>query len=316
MQAPVVLFTYKRPALTLKTLEHLRNNVGASSSTLIVFSDGPKDNSSPQEKKEVNEVRQIIRREKWCGEVRIIESDRNKGLADSIIDGVTEVVEKFGTAIVLEDDLISSKYFLEYMNEALQRYANDEKVMQISGHNFPVGNVPAHSSFFLRHATTLGWGVWARSWKYFDRAAAGYHELKTNPDLALRFNLNGAYSFTKLMLLQMEEKSVDSWGIRWLWSVFRNNGLTLFPDKTLIKHLESNAGATHVSGSYAFAEPDFDVNYRVENFPSGVAPDDEQFSKFKTYLKEAVAGKRSDNAPLPSNGIVDKVLNKIFKNKR
>lgn len=314
MPAPVVLFTYRRPLHTLRTLEHLRNNVGSDKSVLYVFSDGVKENGGPNEAKDIAQVRKVIRSQQWCKEVHIIESVQNMGLANSIINGVTQIVDQFDKAIVLEDDLISSKYFLQYMNEGLDRYKDEERVMQISGHNFPVGNIATGTSFFLRHATTLGWAVWKRSWKYFDKDASGYTELKNNPDLANRFDLDGAYGFTRLMLLQMETNKVDSWGIRWLWSVFKNNGLTLFPDKTLIKHIESMEGATHVSGHYAFAEPDFDVNYKIEHFPDVIVPDEQQLDKIKSYLKEAMNKNNGKQPPSQSNifkTIIHKILNTI-----
>lgn len=128
--APVTLFVYKRLDLTKKTINSLLKNPEASGSDLIIYSDAPK---SGKDKQQVDEVRAYLKTITGFNSVIIYESPVNKGLAASVIGGVTEVVNKYGRAIVLEDDMLVSSHFLKYMNDALELYKDDENVVSIHG---------------------------------------------------------------------------------------------------------------------------------------------------------------------------------------
>ena len=129
MLAPIVLFVYNRPNHTQKVIDALKNNPEAKDSELFVYCDGAKENASEIEKKQIEETRKIIRGIMGFKSVTMIESKENKGLACSIIEGVTEIVKKFDKIIVLEDDIVTSKGFLNYMNTALNIYKNNKKIM-------------------------------------------------------------------------------------------------------------------------------------------------------------------------------------------
>ena len=168
--APIVLFVYNRPWHTEQTLEALSANKEVQESILYIYADGPKENTTSEELEKIAQVRKVLRNKQWCKEVKIIESVNNKGLADSIIEGVTTVVNNHGKVIVLEDDIVVSTGFLKYMNDALNLYENEEKVMHISGYMFPVKErLP--ETFFYKQASCWGWATWANRWE----------ELKTSP---------------------------------------------------------------------------------------------------------------------------------------
>ena len=136
MFAPIVLFVYNRPLHTQQLLDSLANNKEAIECDLYVYCDGPKNLSEEEHYKKIKETRNIVNNEKRFKTVTIVEQPKNKGLANSIIDGVTEILKRYETVIVLEDDLIVSPYFLYYMNESLQRYKHNSKVGQIGACNF------------------------------------------------------------------------------------------------------------------------------------------------------------------------------------
>ena len=165
--APVVLFVYNRPGHTIQTLEALSQNRNAYKSTLYIFSDGPKADANVEEHTRIEQVRQVIRLKQWCKEVIIRESDDNIGLADSIVNGVTEVVTKHNKVIVLEDDVITSTGFLEFMNDALDLYEEEEKVMHISGYMYPHEKDLPETFFFNVPYPGGGWATWYRAWKNF-----------------------------------------------------------------------------------------------------------------------------------------------------
>lgn len=145
--APLALFVYNRPEHTRKTVEALQANLLAPHTPLFVFCDAACDELA---REGVERVRDYVARISGFASVTIISRERNLGLANSIIDGVSMLCERFGRAIVLEDDLPTSPHFLTFMNDGLDTYASDERVQSVCGYMYPVGLDTDAPSFFLR----------------------------------------------------------------------------------------------------------------------------------------------------------------------
>ncbi|PXV64122.1 hypothetical protein CLV62_11180 [Dysgonomonas alginatilytica] len=277
--APIVLFVYNRPWHTRQTLEALANNSLAKDSVLYIYADGARTNASDDVLKEVYEVRRIIREKKWCGEVHIIESEVNKGLASSIIDGVTDIINQYGKIVVLEDDIVTSVGFLQYMNDALQLYQNVDRVMHISGF-VPVttGADRLLETYFLRFMSCWGWATWKRSW---DQVILDIDYLfKTIPlqrDYKA-FNLNGAINLYR----QIEDNyhgNINTWAIRWYSTIFLKKGLCLYPRYSMVDNIGIDLSGEHCSSP--------DDRYNVELAKSiKVEPVKIKESKYgKEYLR-------------------------------
>lgn len=284
--APIVLFTYNRPEHTRITLEYLQRNLLADRSTLYIFCDGPKENASDSVLKRIAKVKKIIRAQKWTQDVHIIDSEKNKGLATNVIEGVTKIVNEHGRAIVLEDDLRIGKWFLTYMNEALDRYEDNEKVKQISGFLFPIGIEARNEAMFLPITNTIGWGTWKAAWNEIDLEAKGAERLKTDSAFRKAFNLGGIYNYTKMLFDQIERDDNGSWAIFYWWSVFTKGGITLFPDYPLIQHNDFDASGTHPSDYDHFDYPNWQDDYKIETFPETIAANESVFVKHKSYIKK------------------------------
>lgn len=265
MNAPIALFVYNRPVHTRRTVEALLKNEPAAESDLFIFSDAAK---RPEVAESVCRVREYIRTITGFKSITIVDRDRNWGLANSIIDGVTSVVNRYGRVIVLEDDLVTSMYFLEYMNTALERYQAEDRVMQVSGHVFPIRVHGETDAVFLPMTTSWGWATWARAWKHFDPKSTGYAQLKGDAKLRKRFNLDGAYDYFSMLEAQLAGR-VDSWAVRWYLSVFMRGGLTLFPVKSLVENCGFDGSGTHCGeGECA---PVLSQDFTVNVFPPVVA---------------------------------------------
>jgi len=166
MMAPIVLFVYNRPAHTERTLSALKKNTLAQESDLIIYSDAAKTEAAFDA---VADVRRIIRDTTGFRSVTVREAQSNKGLAASIIDGVTSVINEYGSAIVLEDDIETSPYFLKFMNDALSKFQGDERVWHISGWNYPIDLEGLPETFFWRVMNCWGWATWADRWRAFEK---------------------------------------------------------------------------------------------------------------------------------------------------
>lgn len=277
--APIALFVYKRPNHTRQTLEALAECALAGQSKLFIFSDGPK---TAADEASVAEVRRIAKERAWCGEVDVVEQERNRGLAASVIGGVTDLCEKYGRVIVLEDDLVVAPNFLTYMNEALDRYVDEPSVMQISGHMFDVELVLDDDAVFMPFVSTWGWATWSRAWAHFDPDMSGYEKLRTDAARRKRFNLGGAYDYFDLLERQ-RSGAVDSWGIRWNLSVFDSDGIVLYPKKSLVDNRGFDGSGTHCSATDGGSSSGLGT-VSVERFPQA-SVDARLYAPVLNYLR-------------------------------
>ena len=260
--SPIALFVYNRPAHTRQTVTALQKSGLAAKSDLFVFSDAPK---TPEAAAAVRQVRDYIRTIDGFRTLTIIERRENYGLALSIIDGVTKLTEERSRVIVLEDDLITSPYFLEYMNTALSRYESEDRVMQISGYMFPVRPEIKEDALFLPFVTSWGWATWGRAWRYFDRAEENFSQILGDAKTRMQFDLNGHYKYSKILQAQ-QEKKVDSWAIFWYVSVFMRKGLSLFPKRTFVKNLGFDGTGVNCAVRKLDQE-ELDLEYRAVILP-------------------------------------------------
>lgn len=240
--APVLLFTYNRPSHTRQTLEALMNNELCDETELFIFSDGYKDNS---DKKEVLKVRKLIHSIGGFKKIHIKENQHNIGLARNIIDGVTGIINEYGRVIVLEDDLITAPHFLTFMNEALDKFEDEEKIGHIQGFCFPIKGLP--ESFLIKWTGSWGWATWKRAWEKFNpNGQELLNELKRRK-LSRQFDFNGKYPFTRMLKRQVNGEN-DSWAIRWNATLFLSDMLSLNAGRSLVQNIGFDGSGIH-SGS-------------------------------------------------------------------
>ncbi|MCS6820654.1 MAG: methyltransferase, TIGR04325 family [Microscillaceae bacterium] len=243
--APIVLFIYNRADILDRTLNTLSRNVLAKESILYIYADGAKENATEKDREKIQQARAVAKSKQWCKEVHIIEREKNLGLSNSIIAGVTEVINKHGKVIVLEDDLELSPYFLKYMNDALNMYEKEPKVWSIGACNFFSTYSHTPETFFIPIPDCWGWATWADRWQYFEPDSKKLLQQLKDRKLEEDFNLYGTYDFIGMLQAQAEGK-ISSWAIRWQAQAYLHNALTLYPKYSLTNHLASNE-ATHAA---------------------------------------------------------------------
>ena len=237
--APIALFAYNRPKHLQRTIEALQANLLSKKSNLIVFSDGAKNEAvAPQ----VGEVRRYLKSVDGFCSVTVIEQKTNKGLADSIIGGVSEVIKEFGKIIVLEDDILVSPHFLDYMNEALNLYEDTDKVGSVNAYMYPIKDLP--ETFFMRASDCWGWGTWQRAWRLFVGDGAYLLEKIIKNDLVEVFDFYNSYPYLQMLKDQIKGKN-DSWAIRWTASLLLEGKLGLYPGKSLTWNAGLDASGVH-----------------------------------------------------------------------
>jgi len=263
--APVVLFTYKRLPILKRSIESLLLNKECSLTDLIVYSDGPKTKSDEEG---VNSVRVYLKKLKGFKSITFIFRDKNLGLAESFIQGITETFVTHEKAIFLEDDNFVSKHFLSFMNDALNHYKNNEKVICISGYSMPI-KPEQKEPYFVRGAETWSMGTWRRGWKYFCADAKKLASDIEARGLSKKFDEDG-FGFGQTLQNQIRGK-VDSWGVRWQASAFLNGLYCLYPHIPLCISIGFGVDSVHCSEySPSFRKPEDLSIYPITDFPNEV----------------------------------------------
>lgn len=303
--APIAVFGFRRPRHLQRTLEALSRNPESAKSKLTIFCDGARDSS---DEALVAEVRAIAKSSLWCGDVEVVERSANMGLANSIIDGVTRLCSEHGQVIVVEDDLEVAPTFLDYMNRALKRFAEDERVMQVSGYMFPITANVGRRPFLLPLTTSWGWATWQRAWQAFDPGSDDNAKLLNDPRKRLLFDLNNAYPYARMLESQQSGK-IDSWAIRWYRTVFLRGGLVLYPPHSLVNNFGFDGSGTHcgtVTGCdrVLLAEP-------FDEFLPETSVDEAMLARVATHLAQTGTNGPAITPARRYRGVVDGVLSRL-----
>ena len=250
--APIVLFAYDRPDHLNKTINALRNNRFASDSHLFVFVDGPKTNASGDLINRIREVRNIVEKINGFAKVEYHFADSNIGCRDSIINGISYVLNKYSSVIVLEDDIITSPAFLSYMNSALDVYAKRPTVFSISGHSHSPSKfqVPAdydYDVFASPRVFNWGWGTWADRWFSTDWSMGYYNDFMNRPYEKMAFNRSGD-DMVRMLTDEYEGRS-SAWDIQFTFHHFRNNALSIVPCISYTYNIGMDGSGTHCYNS-------------------------------------------------------------------
>lgn len=252
MLAPIVLFVYNRPWHTVQMLNALSENQLADQSELYVFCDGPKSNATAKELENIQKVRTIVQQKSWCKDIKIKAYDSNVGCRDIIINGISEVFCKYNKVIVLEDDIITSPTFLNYMNAALNHYENRKSVFSISGHSHSPEKyqIPADYEYDVYVSPRIfnwGWGTWSDRWNQTDWSFNYYDAFIKSPFQIDAFNRCGE-DLVKMLKEEYDGQS-SAWDIQFTFAHFMNHAVSIVPCIPFTKNIGLDGSGTHCSNS-------------------------------------------------------------------
>jgi hypothetical protein len=259
--APIVIFTYRRLQSLKVLINSLHRNPEAIHSEVFIFCDGARGKGDQHDVEQVQQFAQSI---EGFARVHCQISERNHGLANSVIKGVSEVYSKYTKAIVIEDDLEVSSNFLAYMNQALDRYESESKVYSISGYSFDLKKPRDYTSdvYFLNRGWSWTWATWKERWEQVDWNVADYSSFSANTVQQKEFAKMG--SDVNAMLRKQMEGKIDSWAIRWVYQQFKCGGLTVYPVVSKVYNHGFDQVATHNVGSNRRYITELDKSDKVE----------------------------------------------------
>lgn len=292
--SPIILFACNRPCHTKKTIDALIENSEHKLSDFYIFLDIPKSIDSLGDYAKVKEIIYSYVNSSFKS-VSIIERSRNFGLAENILDGVGRVIDKHGKAIVLEDDIVVSNVFLKFMNDALNKYENNEKIWHISGWNYPVNfEGDASECFFWGTMNCWGWGTWKSRWVSFQKEPDNLVKNWSRKKIK-KFNLDGVENFWSQVVNNHNEK-INTWAVFWYATIFENKGLCLNPKISLVENIGLDGSGTHCNDEDIYKG---EVGKKSPLLPDEVFVDERCVSLIKDFY-------RSNQYPLWK-----KVVNKI-----
>ncbi len=281
MYSPIALFTYERLEILKKTINYLKKNLLSPKTDLFIFSDGPKDNVNS---KNIKEVRDYLEKVSGFNSITIIKRKSNIGLEQNLIQGLEYIFKNHDRVIVLEDDIRTSKYFLKYLNDSLNKYENEKKVCQISGYSFLENYSKRYGLddfYFIKGADCLAWGTWKDRWDLFTNDASSLSTEISKNKLISKFNRDNNYNYFKMLLDKSRQKN-NSWAICWYAKNFLENKYTLYPLKSLASHLGNDKNATNYIPSQ---NDSLEVIIHEKPLKVNKIPVNEKINTFNAYNK-------------------------------
>ena len=271
--APIVIFTYKRLDTLQKAIESLKSNELATQSLLYIYSDAAR---SDNDVTGVTEVRNYLKTINGFKNIEIIQAVNNIGLANSIINGVSDIINRYGKIIVLEDDLILTPNFLTFMNEALNYYQNNSKVYSISGFMFDIksdNNWP-YDIFFTKRHCSWGWAMWKDRWNEIDWAVPDFFSFLASKKKQKEFDEIGS-DLSSSLIKQMNGQ-INSWAIRCNYHQFLKQTYTVYPLKSKVINLGFGENATHTTQRFNKykAVLDDELKYSFNFVPEAIVNND------------------------------------------
>ncbi len=275
--APIILFVYKRLAHTAQVITSLQANKEAASSELYIYSDAAK---SVSDEAEVNAVRSFAGKVTGFKAAHLHVFDKNQGLASAITQGVSAVIAKHGRVIVLEDDVIVSPSFLEYMNNALNKYQHQKTIWHISGWNYPIKTTAIHTDvFFLRTMNCWGWGTWDDRWQHYEKNPHKLLNSWSTSDIKA-FNLDHHVNFWSQVKKNAQGK-LNTWAIFWYSTIFSHQGLCVNPTHSLTLNIGHDGSGENCGSIDYYARKLSDQ--RIQTWPNELKENPHAISAIKQY---------------------------------
>lgn len=245
MNSPIVMFVYNRADHFTQTYNALSRCKEAKYSPLFIFSDGAKSEKGQAAVQECRDAVHSIENNGDFKSVTIVEAPENRGLAASVISGVTKVINEYGRAIVIEDDCVASPYLLSYMNGCLDYFEKDKSIGAVAGYTpeipFPVNFTD--DIFTAYRSCSWGWATWADRWQNVDWQLEHFSDFYKHPSLIRRLNSNGADRFIRLY--RQSKGNGQSWSVRFGAHLVRNNMLTVYPKYSYISNIGCDESGVH-----------------------------------------------------------------------
>jgi hypothetical protein len=273
--SPIAVFAYNRPLHVNRLIDSLLSNELFSRSPVFIYCDGPRD---LDDQDAVAQTRSVAH-QRLGSHAQIVESEDNKGLAQSIIAGVTDLCRRYGRVIVLEDDLVLHPRCLDFLNAALRHYADDAAIYHVNAYRYPLP--PASTPNFSRLVSSWGWATWQRAWINFEPDATKLERRIREADLISVMDFEGTFPYYN-MLQNQAKGEIDSWAIRWYASTLLRGGFAICPNVSQVSNYGFDNTGVHCGVSSIF---NVELGTASEDWPPQVAEDMLTYRQMQAFFR-------------------------------
>ncbi len=240
-ETPILLLIFNRPDTTGKVFNLLRE---INPAKLFISGDGARSNKT-SEKGKVEQTREITKAIDWECDVKYNFSDINLGCKKGVSSGINWFFENVSSGIIIEDDVLPDKSFFGFCGNMLEKYKDDEQVMHIGGANFQDGIKRGEGSYyFSKLCHVWGWASWARAWEKYN-VRIDDEETEIDNVLNNTFAEKGLRDYYRKYILRVKSEQLDTWDYQWAYSIWKNNGVSIIPNKNLTTNIGFGGDATH-----------------------------------------------------------------------
>lgn len=266
MKAPIIIFGFNRPHSLFRLIESLRTNPTYNDREIFVYIDGHRNE---EEKENVDQVEDIALKLTK----NVVRSKTNKGLARSVIDGISEVISKYGRVIVLEDDLVLMPGCLNYMDEALNIYESDQRIFSVCAYGLKVKRPKNYNGdvYLGIRSSSWGWATWKDRWQSIDWEISDWNELISSKQKQKAFNLGGSDMFG--MLRGYMQGKNNSWAIRFCYAQHRQGRYSVHPFNSLVTNEGFGVDATNCRQKYSRFKIDLNTDDNALILPAHLNPE-------------------------------------------
>jgi hypothetical protein len=244
-QTPILFLIFNRPDTTKLVFESIRSIKPAK---LYIAADGARKHKVGEDLL-CQESRSIIDLIDWECEIKTLFRPENLGCKIAVSSAIDWFFENEEQGIILEDDCLPNESFYNYCETLLNYYVSDERIMHISGNNFQDGMMRGNGSYYFSNYNHIwGWATWKRAWKAYNVDLSFLTETEAETLIEKQFDTKKERLFWNNIFKKVINKTIGTWDYQWTYAVWKNNGLSILPNKNMIANIGFNNNGTHTSG--------------------------------------------------------------------
>ncbi|CAM4096214.1 hypothetical protein [Gillisia limnaea] len=248
---PLLFIIFNRPEITQKVFEEIKKQ---KPKYLFVAADGPRENINDDFEKCTSARKIVLDGIDWDCEVKTLFRKENLGCGKGVSLAINWFFENVEQGIILEDDCLPNHSFFSFCEVLLEKYKYNEQIYAISGDNFQNGISRGNASyFFSNYVFVWGWATWRRAWEKYDFNMEELDQFKKNNSICKIDKRKKFRDYWLNIFEEVAKKNIDTWDYQWVFSIWKNNALTILPNTNLISNIGFGENATHTKGSSPFA---------------------------------------------------------------
>lgn len=240
---PILVIFFNRPSIFYQQLAALKV---LKPTCLFFAADGARRSSRDDIQNLIKCKEMISQLVDWDCKLQYFYSAKNCGCDQFVPMAIDWFFMNVESGIILEDDCLISMEFYSFASRLLNKYATDERVMNISAPNFQQKKWGDGDYYFSRYPANWAWATWRRAWRYYDPKIQ---------DLDQFIGPDGQFNHIQLdpkerrywlkFFRGLQGGKYTFWDAKWLYSIWNRDGVSITPNFNLSTNIGYGETATH-----------------------------------------------------------------------